>query len=79
MSYLEHNLSIFEIIVLKTKWKDGKISQTHVYGKFSYTKQFYVHEIVAVDLSKICFLKDAKKTCKPNNRDLNRYWTSLKT
>ena len=24
-------------------------------------------------LSKICFLKKAKKTCKPNNRNLNRY------
>ena len=37
-----------------------------------YTKKFYVHEIAAVDLSKIYFLKNAKKTCKPNNRDLNR-------
>ena len=25
-------------------------------------------------LQKICFLKNAKKTCKPNNRDLNRDW-----
>ena len=33
-------------------------------------KKFYVHEIAAVDLSKINFLKNAKKTCKPNNRDL---------
>ena len=35
---------------------------------------FYVHEIVTVDLSKIFFLKNAKKRCKPNNRDLNRDW-----
>ena len=33
-------------------------------------RKFYVHEIAAVNLSKIYFLKNAKKTCKPNNRDL---------
>ena len=38
-------------------------------------EKFYVHEIAAVDLSKIYFLKNAKKTCKPNNHDLNRDWT----
>ena len=37
-------------------------------------EKFYVHEIAAVDLSKIYFLKNTKKTCKPNNRDLNRDW-----
>ena len=37
-----------------------------------YTKKIHVHEIAAVDLSKIYFLKNAKKTYKPNNRDLNR-------
>ena len=41
---------------------------------FTYTKKFYGHEIAAVDLLKIYFLKNAKKTCKPNNRDLNRDW-----
>ena len=41
---------------------------------FTYTKKFYVHEIATVDLSKSYFLKNAKKTCKPNNRDLNRDW-----
>ena len=41
---------------------------------FTHTKKFYVHEIAAVDLSKIYFLKNAKKTCKPNNHDLNRDW-----
>ena len=35
-------------------------------------KKFYVHEIAAVDLLKIYFLKNAKKACKPNNGDLNR-------
>ena len=39
--------------------------------KLGYEK-FYVHEIAAVNLSKIYFPKNAKKTCKPNNRDLNR-------
>ena len=38
----------------------------------TYTRKFYVHEIAAVDLSKIYFLKNAKKTSKPNNRDLTR-------
>ena len=32
-------------------------------------KKFYVHEIAAVDLSKIYFLKNATKTFKPNNCD----------
>ena len=35
-------------------------------------EKFYVHEIAAVNLSKNYFLKNAMKTCKPNNRDLNR-------
>ena len=34
-------------------------------------KKFYVHEIATVDLSKISFLENAKKTSNPNNRDLN--------
>ena len=38
---------------------------------FMYTKKFYVHENTAIDLSKIYFLKNAKKTCKLKNRDLN--------
>ena len=41
---------------------------------FTYTKIFYVHEIAAVNLSKVYFLKNAKKACKPNNRVLNRDW-----
>ena len=35
-------------------------------------ENFYVHETATVNLSKIYFLKNAKKTCKPNKRDLNR-------
>ena len=41
---------------------------------FTNTKKFYEHEIAAVDLSKIYFHKNALKTCKPNNRDLNHDW-----
>ena len=33
---------------------------------------FYVHEIAVVNLSKLYFLKNARKTCKPNNGNLNR-------
>ena len=39
-------------------------------------EKFYADEIAAVNLSKICFLKNAKKICKTNNRDLNRDWIS---
>ena len=31
--------------------------------------KFYVHEIVAVNLSQIYFLKNTKKTCKPKNHE----------
>ena len=52
-----------------------QIPQKIVYEKFYvHGKKFYVHKIAAVNLSKIYFLKNAKKTCKPNNRDLNRDW-----
>ena len=37
-------------------------------------EKFYVHEIAAVDLSKMYFLKNAMKTCKPKNWDLNHDW-----
>ena len=37
-------------------------------------RKFYVHGIAPVILSKIYFLENAKNTCKPNNRDLNRDW-----
>ena len=50
----------------KHKMKRMQIPQKLVFEKF------YVHEVPAVDLSKMYFSKNAKKTCKPNNRDLNR-------
>ena len=55
-----------KIVVLNPKMKRLQIPQKIVYEKF------YVHEIAAVNLSKIYFLKNAKKTCKPNNHDSNR-------
>ena len=33
-------------------------------------EKFYVHEIAAVNFSKINGLKNTEKTCKLNNRDL---------
>ena len=48
-----------------------QIPQKLVY-KAAVVKKFYVHENAAVNLSKIYLLKNAKKTCKPKNRDLNR-------
>ena len=41
-------------------------------------KLHHVLEVAPVDLSKIYFLKNAKKKCEPNNRDLNRDWKSEK-
>ena len=67
-SNLEHKLRIFKIVILKHKMKGLQIPQ-----KLGYEK-VYVHGITAGNLSKIYFLKNAKKTCKPNNRDLNRDW-----
>ena len=48
--------------------KSMQIPQSLIYEKI-YT--------VAVNLSKIYFLKNAKKTCKPNNPDLNRDWIKV--
>ena len=59
-------LRIFEIVILNTKSHKNFCTKN-----FTYTKKFYVFEIAAVNLSKNYFLKNAKKTCKPNNRDLN--------
>ena len=48
-----------------------QIPQKLVREKF-YVHEKILHEIAAVELSKLYFLKNAKKLCKPNNRDLNR-------
>ena len=39
--------------------------------KGAVAKKIYVDENAAINLSKIYFPKNAKKTCKPNNRHLN--------
>ena len=45
--------------------------------KLAYEK-LYVHESVAVDFSKIYFLKNAKKTCKSNNKENDNFLQSKK-
>ena len=45
-----------------------------LYEKFYAHEKIYVHEIAAIDLSKVYFLKNAKNTCKPNNHNLNHDW-----
>ena len=60
------------LTILNTKWQDCKSRKSLYTKNFTYTKKFYEHEIAAVNLSKINFLKNTKKTCKPDNRDLNR-------
>ena len=66
---LEHKLRVFEIKILSARWKDYK-SRKNLCTKLP-SKKFYVHENATVNLSKIYLLKNAKKTCKPNNLDLN--------
>ena len=66
---LEHKWRIFEIVSnFKHKMERLQILQKIVHEKF------YVLEIAAVNLSKLYFLKNAKKTSKPNNCNLNRDW-----
>ena len=48
------------------------IPQNLVYEKFYVHEKFYIRKIAAVNLSKIYFLKNAKKTGKPSNHNLNR-------
>ena len=76
-SNLEHKLRIFEIVILNKKWKDCKSRKNLCAKNFTHPKKIYLHKIAAVNLSKIYFLKNATKTCKPNNRDLNREWIKI--
>ena len=50
------------------------MKRLQILQKLVYEK-FYVHEIAALNSSKIYFLKNVKKTYKPNNPDLNHNWT----
>ena len=51
-----------------------QIQQKLVYKNFYVHEQLLRWEITAVNLTKFYFLKNAKKTCKPNNRDSNHDW-----
>ena len=62
-------------MILNTEWKDRKCRKSLGTKNFTNMKKFYVYEIATLNLSNIYFFKNAKKTCKPNNRDLNGNWT----
>ena len=64
-------LRIFEIVILNTKLKDCKSRKTLCTKNFYVNEKILRDEIAGVYLSKIYFLKNAKKACKPNSRDLN--------
>ena len=49
-----------------------QIPPKHMSEKFCVHEKILPREIAAVNLSKIYLLKNARKTCKLNNRDLNR-------
>ena len=68
-SNLEYKLRIFEVVILNINWKNWKSRKNLCTKNFRYAQKNYVHEIAAVNLLKIYFLKNAKKTCKPDNRD----------
>ena len=65
---LRTQLTHFRNSNFKPNMKRLQIPRKLVYAKF------YVHEIAAKNVSKIYFLKNAKKTCKRNNHNLNRDW-----
>ena len=67
---MDNKSGTIKIVILNTKWKDCKSRKNLCTKNFTYTKKFYEHEIAAVNLLKIYFLKSAKKTCKTNSRDL---------
>ena len=81
MSNLQWNRNLdkkshtIEIVILNTKWTANP-AKICVQKTLTYVKKFYIHKIDAVNLSKIYFLKNTKKTCTSNNRDLNRNWTT---
>ena len=63
-------MCIFEIIIFNTNEKTANPAKTCV--QVAVVKKIYVRETATVNLSKMYLMKNAKKTCKPNNRDLNR-------
>ena len=75
LKHVSDHLSIlfqFAWLYLQTKnEKTANAAKTCVQKVLRTRKKNYAHKIAAVDLSKIYLLKKAKKTCKPNNRDLD--------
>ena len=65
----------FAFISCNKSWKKNEDCKSHkkicVQKILRTQKKFHIHEISAINLSKIYFLKNAKKTCKPNNHDFN--------
>ena len=49
-------------MILNTEWKDRKCRKNLGTKNFTDKKNFYVHQIAAVNLSNIYFFKNAKKT-----------------
>ena len=63
------------MVILNTKWKDCKSRKNMCAKNFTYTKKIYVHDIAAVNLSKIYFLKNTKKICKTKqSKEKKRNW-----
>ena len=73
-SNLERKLRIFEKVIIIHEMKRLQIPPKHMSEKFCVHEKILPREIAAVNLSKIYLLKNARKTCKLNNRDLNRDW-----
>ena len=48
------------IVILSAKWKDCKSHKTLCTKSFLFTKKSYLHEIAAVDLSKISWKTQRK-------------------
>ena len=62
--------SNFNVKTAKSNEKTANPAKTCA-RKILRTQKKFTYTIAAVILSKIYFLKNAKKTYKPNNRDLN--------
>ena len=52
-----------KIVILNKYCKEYKSPKNLCTKDFTYTKKFYFHEIAAKNLSKMYFLKNAKRTC----------------
>ena len=72
-TYVRH----FRYSNFKHKMQRLQMPQKLVREKF-YVHEKILHEIAAVELSKLYFLKNAKKSCKPNNRETRLFRKVLK-